>query len=130
MFHRLTLRCHLQEQFPARLGFAVQRLCNRSRATQLAEKQDLHLKVASVVCHSQHVSNPNLTRSFGGLSIGLNPTEFTSSCGQCSRLEESGSPKPLVHAHEGHDLFSHANGSSLGQSLVQIPSRSQSTAET
>src|SRR5713226_9723029 len=108
------VRCHLQAQLPARLRLAVKRLCNRSRAAHRAEKQDFHLKVATVVCHSQHVSNPDLARRLGGLLVGLNPTEFTGSCGQGSRLEESGGPKPLVHSHGGHDLFSYTTGISGG----------------
>src|ERR1019366_2010507 len=100
----------LHAQLPARLGLAVESLRNRSRAANVAEQQDFHLKVAAVVGNSQAVSNPDLARSLGGLPVGLNPTEFTGACGQGSRLEESGGPKPLVHAHGGHDLFSYANG--------------------
>jgi hypothetical protein len=85
-------------------------LRNRSWAAHVAEKQDFDLKVAALVCHSQHVSNPNLARSLGGLLVGLNPAKFTGSRGQCSRLEESGSPEPLVHSYARHDLFSYACG--------------------
>ena len=113
MRHGFALFGQFQPQLPARLRLAVERLRNRSRAAHLAEKQDFHLKVAAVVCHSQHVSNPDLTRSLGGLPVGLNPTEFTGSCGQCSCLE-SGGPKPLVHSHGGHDLFPYTNGISVG----------------
>jgi hypothetical protein len=82
-------------------------LRNRSRAAHLAEKQDFHLKVTAVVCHSQHVSNPDLARSFGGLPVGLNSAEFAGSCRECSCLEESRGPKPFVHSYRGHDLFSY-----------------------
>src|SRR5208337_187244 len=58
--------------------------------------------------------NPDLARSLSGLPVGLNPPEFTGSCGQSSRLEESGGPKPLVHSHRGHDLFSYTNGFQRG----------------
>jgi hypothetical protein len=39
----------------------------------------------------------------GSLSVGLNPSEFTSPCSKRARLEESGSPEPFVHSHSGHN---------------------------
>jgi hypothetical protein len=85
-------------------------LSNRSWSAHVAEKQDFYLKVAAVVRHSQHVANPDLSRSFGRLPVGLNPAKFAGSRRQRSRLEESGRPKPLVHSHRGHDSFSYTNG--------------------
>ncbi len=99
--HRFTLRCHLQTQLAAGLGLAVEGLCNRGGAAHIAEKQDLHLEVATVVGHAQHVANPDLARGFGRLPVELNPAEFTSACRQCSRLEESRGPKPLIHSYAG-----------------------------
>jgi hypothetical protein len=55
-------------------------LGNRGRTAHFAEKQDFHLKVAAVVGHSQHVSDPDFTRSFGRLPIELNSAERTGSC--------------------------------------------------
>src|ERR1019366_706648 len=101
---------------------AVQRLCNRRGAAHLAQKQHFHLKVTAIVCHSQHVANPDPARSLGGLPIGLNPTEFTGSCGQCSRLEESGGPKPLVHSYVGHYLVL-VTARALSLPLLSFPAR-------
>ena len=78
--------------------------------------------VTAIVCHSQHVANPDLARSLGGLPIGLNPAEFAGSCGQCSRLEESGGPKPLVHSYAGHYLAL-VTPRSLSLPLLSFPAR-------
>src|SRR6266700_6900979 len=48
-----ALRHNLQTQVAARLRFAVERLRNSSRAADLAEQQDLDLKIAAVVGHAQ-----------------------------------------------------------------------------
>src|SRR5712692_332376 len=88
----------------ASFSLTVERLRNRSRAADFAQEQDFYLKVAAIVGHSQHVSDVDLARSLGGLSVALDPAETASACGQGSRLEESGGPKPLVHPHREHDL--------------------------
>ena len=38
----------------------------------------------------------------GGLSVGLNSAEFTGTCRQGSRFEESCGPEPFVHSYAGH----------------------------
>ena len=106
MRHRFALFRQLQPQLPARLCLTVERLRNCRRAARLAEGQDLHLKVAAVVLHLQQVADPDLTRSLGWLSVGLNPAELTYPCSERARLEESGGPEPLVHSHAGHDAIS------------------------
>src|ERR1017187_4135874 len=103
MRHCLALFRQLQPQFPARLRLAIERLRYRRRSAHRAESQDLHLKIAAVVLHSQEVAGADLARRFGGLSVGLNPAEFTCPRGQRAGLEESGGPEPLVHSHAGHD---------------------------
>src|SRR5580704_12439884 len=73
LLHRFAFRCHHQAHVPAGLRLAIECLCNRSRAADLADEQDFYLEVAALVGHSQHVSNPDLARSFGELPVGLNP---------------------------------------------------------
>jgi hypothetical protein len=68
--HSLPLRGCFHAQFSALLRLAVERLRDRRWAAHLAQKQDFHLKIPALICHSQHVSNANFARRFGGLSIG------------------------------------------------------------
>jgi len=100
--HRPPLFGQLQPQFPARFGFTVERLRNRSRAADLAEEQYLHLEVTAVVFYLQHVARMDLARRLRWLSIRLNPTELTCPRRQRPRLEESGRPEPLVHSYASH----------------------------
>jgi len=44
-------------------------LRNRRWAADFAEKQDFYLKVAALVGHMQHISDADLARSLGGLSV-------------------------------------------------------------
>src|SRR5205809_3962361 len=102
-----ALLCRLQARLPARFCLAVEGLRNRGGAAHLAEKQDFYLKVAALVDHTQHVANADLARSLGRLPVGLNPAEFTGPRRQYPRLEEPGGPKPFIHSHGGHELFSY-----------------------
>src|SRR6266851_3572748 len=103
MRHRFALLRQLKPQLPARFGLTVERLRHRCRAAYFTENQHLNLKVAAIVLHLQPVADADLTRSLGWLSVGLNPAEFTCPCGKRARLEESGSPEPLIHSHAGHN---------------------------
>src|ERR1035438_2544292 len=102
MRRRLALFRQLQPYLPARLRLTVKRLRNRRRAAHLTESQYLHLKVAAVVLHLQHVAGSDFARRFGSLSVGLNLAQFTCPSRQHACLEESGGPKPLVHSHASH----------------------------
>src|SRR5437016_13050417 len=102
MRHRFALFRQLQPQRPALLCLTVERLRNRRRTAHLTEDQDLHLKVATVVLHLQQIADADLARSLGWLSVRLNPAEFTGPSSERARLEESGSPEPLVHSYAGH----------------------------
>ena len=86
----------------AGLRLTVKRLCHGSGAAHFAEKQDFYLKVAALVCYSQHVSNADFARRLGGLPVELNSAEFTGSGCQYSGFEESGGPKPFVHSYVSH----------------------------
>ena len=80
--HCFALGCHFQAQFAARLGLAVESLRNRGGTADIAEKQNLHLKVAAIVLHLQQVADSNLARSLGLLSVSFNSAEFTCPCGE------------------------------------------------
>src|SRR5437016_1954090 len=99
MRHRLSLLHDLRPQLPARRRFSIERLRNRRRPTHLTETQDLHLIVAAVVLHLQHVADSNLPRRLGSLSVRLNPAQFTRPPRERPRLKESSGPEPLVHPH-------------------------------
>src|SRR5437016_8302708 len=103
MRHRFALFRQLQPQLPARLCLTRERLRNRRRTAHLTENQDLHLKVATVVLYLQQIAKADLARSLCLLSVGLNPAEFTGPCSERARLEESGSPEPLIHSYAGHN---------------------------
>src|SRR6478609_4631303 len=90
--HRFALLRRLQPRRPALFRLAIERLRHRSRAAHLAKQQDLHMEVAAVIAHPQHVSNADFTRGFGGLPVGLDPAKLTGPGGQRARLEESGGP--------------------------------------
>jgi hypothetical protein len=65
MLDSFPFACQLLAQFTTRLCLAVQHSRNRGRAAHLTAKQDLHLKVAAIVRHSQKVANPNVVRRLG-----------------------------------------------------------------
>ena len=59
----------LQTQFATDLSFAIERLRYRSRATNVAQQQNLHFEVAAFVGDLQHVANANLASGLGGLLV-------------------------------------------------------------
>jgi hypothetical protein len=63
------------------------------------------MEIAAIIRYSQHVSNADFARRFGGLSVGLDPAKLTGSGGQRARLKESGGPEPFVHPHGAHDVI-------------------------
>lgn len=76
---------------------------NGCRPAHLAQKQDLHLKLARVVLHAQQIAGMHFARGFNRLSMALNPAEIASSRSQRARLEKSRRPKPLIHPHALHN---------------------------
>src|ERR1700677_4958832 len=67
--HGLTLFRQPQSRLEALRCLPVERLCNCRRAAHLAEKQDLHLKVAAFVLYLQQVAEPDLAGTLGRLPI-------------------------------------------------------------
>jgi len=90
-------------QPPARLGFAIESLRDRSRTACLAYKQDLKLKVPTLIRDFQLVSDMNVTRRLGDLSIRFDAAQLTRPFRKRTRLEKSRRPKPCVHAHAIHN---------------------------
>jgi hypothetical protein len=86
-----------------RLRFAIERSRHSHRLADLAENQNLHLEVTTVVLHPQEIPDSNLTRAFCHLSVRLNSAEFTGQGSEGACLEESRGPKPLVHPHAIHN---------------------------
>jgi hypothetical protein len=103
--HRFPFLCHFQSQLTAAFRFTIKRLSNGRRTTYLAEDQNVHLKITGVSFDLQGVVNPDLAGRLCRLIVALNPSKFTCACRQGSRLEKSGSPKPLVYADARHLLF-------------------------
>jgi hypothetical protein len=102
MGDELAILSQLQPQFPALLFLTVERLRERRRTAHITQQQDPQLEVTGVILHLQHVTDADLARSLGWLSIARNPTEFARLCSERARLEEAGGPEPLVHSHVGH----------------------------
>ncbi len=119
MRHRFALFGRLQPRLPARLGFDVQRLRDRRRAPQIAEKQNLHLEVAALSLDVQDVAGADLVRGFGLPSIALDPRKLTGPRSERARLEESGGPEPLVHSGASHDSILRYDGTIM-MSRTQI----------
>src|SRR5579864_748150 len=90
-------------QLPARLGFAIESLRHGSRAARLSYKQDLNLKVPTLIGNFQHVPDANVARRLGGLSIRFDAAEVTCPFRKRTRLEKSRRPEPSVHAHAIHN---------------------------
>src|SRR5579862_991543 len=68
--HRLPLRGCLLPHFFAGFGFMIKRLRGGSRTAHVAQSQDVHLELPAIVGHAQPITDPDLARGFGDLSVG------------------------------------------------------------
>ena len=100
MRHRFPLLRYFQPQLAAGLRLTVECLGDCGRTSHLTEAQHLDMKIAAVVLYPDHVADTHFARGLGWLPVGLNPAEFTGVRGDRARLEEPGSPEPLVHSHK------------------------------
>jgi hypothetical protein len=91
------------------------------RAAYLAHNKHVDLEIPAVIGHAQQISHPDLARGLGNLSVALNPAQLTRPRGQGSRLEKPGGPKPFVHSHRGHDLFSASLGKTFNTQEMGKP---------
>jgi hypothetical protein len=98
-----TLLCQFQAQFTAGVCFTVECLSHGGGSADLAQLQDINFEVTSVVFDVEAVPYVDLAGRFARLAVRLNPAQFTSSRGECARLEEAGRPEPLVHSDPIHD---------------------------
>ena len=73
-----------------------------SRAADIADHQHLNIELTAFVFHPHTVSRMHLARSLRLLSVRFNPAQFAGSRRQGARLEESGSPKPLIDSYAIH----------------------------
>jgi hypothetical protein len=74
---RFALGCGFQPRLLAFFRLAIKRLRNSGWPSHLAQQQDFNVKVAAFICYAQHVSNTDLARRLGRLSVGLNAAKFT-----------------------------------------------------
>ena len=102
LHRRFALGCGFQARFLAFFGLAIKCLRHRRRPAHFAQQQYVHMKVAAIVCDLQPVAYADLPRGLRGLSIGLNPAQFTRPRCKSARLEKSGSPKPFIYSHGRH----------------------------
>jgi hypothetical protein len=99
---RFSLCCHLQPQFTACFGLAIERLSDRCRAANVAQKQDLNLKIAALGSDLEELANPDFACRLHRYSVALNSAEFARARGQSTRLKEPGCPEPFVYSYTGH----------------------------
>lgn len=103
--HGLAFSRDFQALLFALFGLAVEGLGDRCRATDFAEQQDFHVKFATLVRDSQHVSNPDGARGLEGLAGGLDPAQIAGFGGEGTRLEKAGGPQPFVDSYGGAQII-------------------------
>jgi hypothetical protein len=89
----------------ALLGFPIERLCHRRRATNIAEQNYIDFKVPTFVLDLQEVTDADVVRSLRGLLVTLNSSELTSAGCHGASFEEPRSPEPFVETHARHDAY-------------------------
>src|SRR6185437_16121607 len=95
--HEFPLFSYLLPHCAALFSFAIKRLRHACRPANLAQLQDLNLKVAAFSFDPQHIAYFYFARRLHKLIVRLNPAEFASLRRQRARLEEPCCPKPFVY---------------------------------
>jgi hypothetical protein len=75
--HRFALLGGFLSQYSAFLGLAIERLCDCCGTPDLAEKEDLYVKDASLVCYAQHIADSDVARGLGSLFVRFDSADVT-----------------------------------------------------
>jgi len=101
---RLTFLGSPNSQFATRFSFAVERLRDRCRTTNFAQKQDFHFEIAAFSLDVQHVTRVDFAGRLSSLMIALNPAEIACARCQTARFKKARCPQPFIDTNSRHDF--------------------------